>query len=218
MEPEFYELERFRGSVSNFLGQAWAYQLYFNLLRKNSAKNNLTPEQLRMARAPTIHSKVFFLPPVLLSSLPAHRLGHHVPGSVSFLLHNIFLPALKNGHRITKDVIAAIPSDKGYYRPNGISKSALDLAWHIVATEMLFTEALPAGEFDFSPRPRPGAVIDVSSANVREGAGDLRRELRFSRSPQSRRPVRGSGACAASLKGSSSESCVPDLLRHSSAP
>lgn len=83
MEPEFYDLERFRGTVSNFLNQAWAYQLYFNLVRKNSHKNNQTPEQLRAARAPTIQSKVLFLPPVLLSSLPAHRLGHHVPGSVN---------------------------------------------------------------------------------------------------------------------------------------
>jgi hypothetical protein len=54
MEREFYELERFRGSVSAFLGQAYSYQLYFNLLRRNSAKAGRTPEQLRQARAPTV--------------------------------------------------------------------------------------------------------------------------------------------------------------------
>ncbi len=80
------------------------------------------------------------------------------PDQVNFLLHGVFLPGLKNEHRITKSVIAAIPLDKGDYRPDGISKGALDLAWHIVATEMLFTEAVAAGEFDFSPRPRPDSV------------------------------------------------------------
>ena len=55
-------------------------------------------------------------------------------------------------------MIEAIPLDKGDYRPDGISKSALELAWHIVATEMRFMDALPAGEFDFGPRPRPDSL------------------------------------------------------------
>ena len=80
------------------------------------------------------------------------------PDQADFLLHGISLPGLKNEHRITKSIIRAIPLDKGDYRPDGISKSALDLAWHIVATEMLFMEALPAGGFDFSPRPRPDSI------------------------------------------------------------
>jgi uncharacterized damage-inducible protein DinB len=75
-----------------------------------------------------------------------------------FLLNTVFLPQLKNEHRITKSVIQAIPLEKSDYRPDAISRSALDLAWHIVATEMLFMEALPAGEFDFSPRPRPDSI------------------------------------------------------------
>ena len=80
------------------------------------------------------------------------------PEQAIFLLNTIFLPSLKNESRITRAVIAAIPSDKGDYRPDAISKSALDLAWHIVATEMLFTEAVAAGEFNFTPRPRPDQV------------------------------------------------------------
>jgi uncharacterized damage-inducible protein DinB len=80
------------------------------------------------------------------------------PDQASFLLQSVFLPGLKNEHRITKSTIEAIPLDKGDYRPDGISKSALDLAWHIVATEMLFMEAVPAGGFDFSPRPRPASI------------------------------------------------------------
>jgi uncharacterized damage-inducible protein DinB len=80
------------------------------------------------------------------------------PDQATFLLHGVYLPGFKNEHRITKSVIEAIPLDKGEYRPDGISKSALELAWHIVATEMRFMDAVPAGEFDFSPRPRPDSI------------------------------------------------------------
>ncbi|PWT90284.1 MAG: hypothetical protein C5B56_05675 [Proteobacteria bacterium] len=75
-----------------------------------------------------------------------------------FLLHSMFLPGLKNESRITRSVIEAIPADKGDYRPDQVSKSAMDLAWHIVATEMRFMDAVASGGFDFSPRPRPDSV------------------------------------------------------------
>lgn len=75
-----------------------------------------------------------------------------------FLLHSVLLPTLKNEHKITKAVIAAIPLENGDYKPDAISKSALDLAWHIVVTEMRFMAAVSAGAFDFSPRPRPDSI------------------------------------------------------------
>jgi uncharacterized damage-inducible protein DinB len=76
----------------------------------------------------------------------------------NFLLQTVYLPGLRNEHRITKAVIEAIPLDKGDYRPNDISQSALDLGWHIVMAEMRFMDAITAGEFDFSPRPRPESI------------------------------------------------------------
>jgi uncharacterized damage-inducible protein DinB len=80
------------------------------------------------------------------------------PDQATFLLNEVFLPNLKNEHRITKNVIEAIPLDKGDYRPDEISKTAMELAWHTVATEMRFLNAVAAGEFDFSPMPRPETV------------------------------------------------------------
>jgi uncharacterized damage-inducible protein DinB len=80
------------------------------------------------------------------------------PDQATFLLNTMFLPGLKNEYRLTKSIIEAIPLDKGDYRPDGISKSAMDLAWHIVSTEMRFLEVLPAGQFDFGPRPLPDSV------------------------------------------------------------
>ncbi len=80
------------------------------------------------------------------------------PDQASFLLHDVYLPGLKDEHRITKGVIGAIPLDQGDFHPDPVSKSALDLAWHIAATEMRFLDAVAAGEFDLSPRPRPDTI------------------------------------------------------------
>jgi uncharacterized damage-inducible protein DinB len=82
------------------------------------------------------------------------------PDQAQFLLNGVYLPNLQNEVRITQSVIGAIPVDKGDYRPDEISRSAIDLAWHIVATEMRFLEAVAAGQFDLSPRPRPDSVAN----------------------------------------------------------
>jgi uncharacterized damage-inducible protein DinB len=76
----------------------------------------------------------------------------------SFLLNHVHLPSLKNEHRTTKNVIAAIPLDKGDYRPDEISKTAMELAWHIVGAENRFMDAVLTGEFNLTPNPRPDSV------------------------------------------------------------
>ena len=80
------------------------------------------------------------------------------PDQASFLLSGVYLPGIKNEHRLTKSVIEAIPLDNGDYRPDEVSKTALELAWHIVATEMRFLEAVETGAFDFTPKPKPDSV------------------------------------------------------------
>jgi uncharacterized damage-inducible protein DinB len=80
------------------------------------------------------------------------------PDQAAFLLQSVFLPGIRDEHRLTKAVIAAIPLDKGDYRPDEISRPALELAWHITATEMRFLDAIAAGAFDLSPRPLPDTV------------------------------------------------------------
>jgi uncharacterized damage-inducible protein DinB len=70
------------------------------------------------------------------------------------------LPSLKSEHQITKSVIEAIPLDKGNYRPDAVSKTALELAWHIVGAEKRFLNGILVGGFDFSPIHRPEAIKD----------------------------------------------------------
>ena len=44
--------------------------------------------------------------------------------NATFLLHGVYLPALKNESQLTKSVIAAVPADKAEYRPDPVSKNA----------------------------------------------------------------------------------------------
>lgn len=77
------------------------------------------------------------------------------PDQAVLVLKTVGLPALKAEQPITKSVIAAIPPDKGDYRPDPVTRSAIDLAWHIVAAEDRFLQAVAEGKFDLTPRDRP---------------------------------------------------------------
>jgi uncharacterized damage-inducible protein DinB len=81
------------------------------------------------------------------------------PDQAKFIL-SAALPTLKNEHQTTRRVIEAIPLDKGDYRPDAVSKTALELAWHIVASEHRFFSGIPVGAFDFSPIPRPESAAN----------------------------------------------------------
>lgn len=64
-----------------------------------------------------------------------------------FLLHGVYLPALKNETRLTKSVIEAVPADKADHRPDPISKSAMELVRHIAAADNRFVETVITGQF-----------------------------------------------------------------------
>lgn len=76
----------------------------------------------------------------------------------SFLLQSQ-LGTLKNEARITKAVLAAVPADKAEYRPDSVSKSAIDLVRHIADADNRFVEAVLTGEFD----PAPAIPEDVTT-------------------------------------------------------
>src|SRR5580658_243719 len=104
----------------------------------------------------------------------------------TFLLNDLFLPNLKNEHRLTMKVIEAIPLDKGDYRPDEISKTAMELAWHIAATEMRFLNAVAGGAFDFTPMPRPESVknsADLAAWYADEFASHLETVTKLSPEP-----------------------------------
>jgi len=79
------------------------------------------------------------------------------PDNASFLLQYV-LPTVKNEHRSTRSVIESIPQSNADYRPDAYSKTAMELAWHVVAAEHRFYGGIIAGAFDFSPIHRPDSV------------------------------------------------------------
>jgi hypothetical protein len=65
------------------------------------------------------------------------------------------LRSLKTEQPITQRVIEAIPIGKGDYRPDDIGKTAMELAWHIVAPSIP-AETVIDGAFDtFGTAGRP---------------------------------------------------------------
>lgn len=75
-----------------------------------------------------------------------------------FMLHVQGLPALKAEHAMTSAVIAAIPPERADYRPHPDSRSAFDLAWHIVSAEIKYLDAIAAGVFPHDLRPTPDDI------------------------------------------------------------
>lgn len=79
------------------------------------------------------------------------------PENATFLLQ-YFLPTVKNEHKSTRSVIESIPQANGDYRPDSYSKTAMEIAWHIVAAEHRFYNGIIAGAFDFTPNHKPEDV------------------------------------------------------------
>jgi uncharacterized damage-inducible protein DinB len=88
------------------------------------------------------------------------------PDHATAILNSVGLPSLRAEYPVTRNVIAAIPRDKVDYRPDSIARSAVDLAWHIVAAEDRFLNAVLSGAFDLTPRPRPDAVRSPADINT----------------------------------------------------
>ncbi|HWZ43285.1 MAG TPA: DinB family protein [Candidatus Saccharimonadales bacterium] len=76
----------------------------------------------------------------------------------ALFIRQLTLPLTRVEHATTKRVIEAIPLDKGDFRPDPVAKTALELAWHIVAAEHRFLNGIFAGAFDFTAINRPDSV------------------------------------------------------------
>ena len=78
VEDEFFDLEEFL-SRSEFLAKAHTYQLYFNLARPNSHKENQTPWQIIERLAPRSPLELCLLPPVFLDYYLDGKGGYDLP-------------------------------------------------------------------------------------------------------------------------------------------
>src|SRR5579859_7311660 len=69
------------------------------------------------------------------------------PELAEFWLQDLLLGTLKNESRTTKKILEAVPAHRSDYRPDPISKTAMELVRHIAAAEMRFLETTITGEF-----------------------------------------------------------------------
>jgi len=76
----------------------------------------------------------------------------------TFVLQNLYLGTLKTESRTTKKILEAVPADKAEYRPDPISKSAIELVRHIAAADNRFVESVINGVFDTNPAMIPENV------------------------------------------------------------
>ena len=68
------------------------------------------------------------------------------------------LISIKGEHATTKAVLAAIPPTGGDYKPEPAARTALEIAWHIVASEHRFFSSVVNGSFDLTPNPKPDSL------------------------------------------------------------
>jgi uncharacterized damage-inducible protein DinB len=79
------------------------------------------------------------------------------PEMATAALH-MALTSIKREHGTTKSVLAAIPPTGGDYKPEAAARTALEIAWHIVASEHRFFSSVTKGVFDITPNPKPDSL------------------------------------------------------------
>jgi len=79
IETEFYEIEKF-ADRTNFMEKAHTYQLFFNLERPNTYKENKSPWQLAKEKNPDLTEDALMLPPVDLDALLNKKLANSAIG------------------------------------------------------------------------------------------------------------------------------------------
>lgn len=75
---------------------------------------------------------------------------------------SFLLEGFQTEHQITKKVLAALPDAKLSWRPHEKGKSAGELAWHIVSSEIWFLEGIAAGQFGSEEGPKaPERISEI---------------------------------------------------------
>jgi uncharacterized damage-inducible protein DinB len=69
------------------------------------------------------------------------------PELAEFWLQDVLLGTIKNESRTTRKVLEAVPADKGDYRPDACSRTAIELVRHIAAADIRFLETTINAEF-----------------------------------------------------------------------
>lgn len=70
-------------------------------------------------------------------------------------LCGVFVQGLQTEFPVTSKVLAAVPDQNHDYRPDPKSKTAIELAWHIAATDIWFINGIVGCNFQIAPPDMP---------------------------------------------------------------
>ncbi len=80
----------------------------------------------------------------------------------AFTYNELILSTLVAESQTTRKVVAAIPEAQKGYRPDPKSRTAAELAWHIVYDDVVFLNKIADLKFDFGePQPAPPTVAEM---------------------------------------------------------
>lgn len=85
---------------------------------------------------------------------------------------NLTLPAMVEESKTTRRVLAAVPDDKGDYKPHEKNMSALELVQHITFSDIWFLSSIVQGEFSqpddsgLAALNTPGKVLAVYDEKI----------------------------------------------------
>jgi transposase len=95
IEVDFYEIEEFTDRA-DFMEKAYTYQLFFNLERPNTYKENKSPWQLAKEKRPDLPREALMLPPVDLDALLNKKLDLVTQGGYDVCSSPYFTTPNKN--------------------------------------------------------------------------------------------------------------------------
>ena len=72
------------------------------------------------------------------------------------------VPWIRQEWATTKKVLEAVPTERTEYRPDPKSRTAAEVAWHAISSEVWFLEGLTRGGFEMSEAERPPEVTSIS--------------------------------------------------------
>lgn len=84
-------------------------------------------------------------------------------GMAMFLIQGI-----ENEYTITKKVLAALPEGEKSFKLGDKGRTAQELHWHIVSSELWFLDGIAAGQFGPDERPMPATVKEAVDMYAKE--------------------------------------------------
>jgi uncharacterized damage-inducible protein DinB len=98
----------------------------------------------------------------------------------ALFLRDFLLQAIEEEVAATKRVLAAVPDERSDYRPDPKSRTARELAWHIVGTEIQFFNDIARRSFEGSdqepenPTQNTAELVAHYEAGVKAGREKIR--------------------------------------------